>query len=253
MKVAMAWCVALTAAAGTAMGGVEAAPATRPAAGPAGELKTPAARISYAFGMDIGAALKGLDTDIDTPAFIRGILDAAAGKALLTPEQAEEIKDEFVQRRQSEEAAKVKALGEKNKQAGEAYLAANQKKPGVTVTASGLQYEVLKAGAGATPKVTDQVKVHYRGTLIDGKEFDSTAKMTAPVEIPLSNVIPGFREGVLLMKVGGKSRFCVPAALAYGERGAGRDIGPFAVLIFEVELFGVEAGRPADLFGPETP
>lgn len=123
-----------------------------------------------------------------------------------------------------------------NKAAGEAFLAENAKKPGVVTTASGLQYQVITEGTGATPGATDNVTVHYQGTTLDGKEFDSSYKRGAPATFPLNRVIAGWTEGLQLMKEGGKSRLFIPSNLAYGERGAGRDIGPNAALIFDVEL-----------------
>lgn len=123
-----------------------------------------------------------------------------------------------------------------NKAAGEAFLAENAKKPGVITTASGLQYQVITEGTGATPGATDNVTVHYKGTTLDGKEFDSSYSRGAPATFPLNRVIAGWTEGLQLMKEGGKSRLFIPSNLAYGERGAGRDIGPNSTLIFDVEL-----------------
>jgi len=132
-------------------------------------------------------------------------------------------------------------MAQDNKAAGEAYLAENKKKDGVKVTASGLQYEMLKAGSGKQPKATDTVVVHYRGTLIDGTEFDSSYKRGQPIDFPLNRVIPGWTEGVQLMQEGAKYRFVIPSALAYGPRGTpGGPIGPDATLIFEVELLKVQ-------------
>lgn len=132
-------------------------------------------------------------------------------------------------------------MAQDNKAAGEAYLDGNKKKEGVKVTASGLQYEVLKAGSGKQPKATDTVVVHYRGTLIDGTEFDSSYKRGQPIDFPLNRVIPGWTEGVQLMQEGAKYRFVIPSDLAYGPRGTpGGPIGPDATLIFEVELLKVQ-------------
>ncbi len=125
---------------------------------------------------------------------------------------------------------------EENKAAGIAFLAENAKKPGIVTTASGLQYQVITEGSGATPGPTDNVTVHYQGTTLAGKEFDSSYKRGAPATFPLNRVIAGWTEGLQLMKEGGKSRLFIPSNLAYGERGAGRDIGPNSALIFEVEL-----------------
>ena len=131
-------------------------------------------------------------------------------------------------------------MAETDLEKGEAFLKENAKKEGVKTTASGLQYKVLKEGEGKSPKATDTVKVHYKGTLIDGKEFDSSYKRGEPIEFPLNGVIPGWTEGVQLMKEGAKYQFTIPSKLAYGERGAGGVIPPNATLIFEVELIQVK-------------
>ena len=128
---------------------------------------------------------------------------------------------------------------EENKAAGAAFLAENGKKPGVVTTASGLQYQVITEGTGTSPGATDKVTVHYQGVTIDGKEFDSSYKRGAPITFPLNGVIAGWTEGLQLMKQGGKSKLFIPSNLAYGERGAGRDIGPNSTLIFDVELIKV--------------
>jgi FKBP-type peptidyl-prolyl cis-trans isomerase len=129
---------------------------------------------------------------------------------------------------------------EENKAAGAAFLAENAKKPGVITTASGLQYLILTEGTGKSPSATSTVTVHYQGTTLDGKEFDSSYKRGAPAEFPLNRVIPGWTEGLQLIKEGGKARLFIPSNLAYGERGAGRDIGPNAALIFDVELIKIK-------------
>lgn len=128
---------------------------------------------------------------------------------------------------------------EENKAAGEKFLATNAQQPGVVTTASGLQYQVFTEGTGASPKATDPVTVHYKGTTIDGKEFDSSYSRGAPATFPLNRVIAGWTEGLQLMKEGAKYRFFIPSNLAYGERGAGRQIGPNSALIFDVELIKV--------------
>ena len=129
---------------------------------------------------------------------------------------------------------------EENKAAGEAFLAENAKKPNITTTASGLQYEILKKGEGATPSATDNVTVHYKGTTIDGNEFDSSYSRGEPATFPLNRVIPGWTEGVQLMQEGAKYRFYIPSELAYGAHGAGRLIGPNSTLIFDVELIKIQ-------------
>jgi len=134
----------------------------------------------------------------------------------------------------------VLTMSAKAKEEGEAFLAANAKREGVKVTASGLQYEVLEATLGQKPKATDTVKVHYEGTLIDGTVFDSSYKRGEAIEFPLNGVIKGWTEGVQLMSVGSKYKFFIPYQLAYGERGAGGSIPPYAALIFTVELLGIK-------------
>ena len=143
------------------------------------------------------------------------------------------------QKEQEEQMAKMTADGEANKESGEKFLAANAQRDGIKKTQSGLQYEVITPAKGDKPKATDVVKVHYRGTLIDGTEFDSSIARGEPATFPLDQVIPGWTEGVQLMNVGSKYRFYVPSALAYGTRGAGPKIGPNSALIFEVELLEI--------------
>ncbi len=198
------------------------------------QLDTAAAKFSYALGMDVGASLKRLKTEIDLGSFLRGVEDNLKGtKTLLTPKQAEEVKAEFFKKAQQE-------LAENNRKEGEAFLAENKKKEGVVATASGVQYTVLQEGEGPKPTADDQVKVHYRGTLIDGTEFDSSYRRGEPATFPVTGVIAGWTEALQLMKVGSKYRLFIPSNLAYGERGAGPQIGPNATLIFEVELLGIE-------------
>ncbi|MDD5454875.1 MAG: FKBP-type peptidyl-prolyl cis-trans isomerase [Candidatus Ratteibacteria bacterium] len=208
-------------------------------------LQTPDEKLSYMLGMDIGSFLKEVPREIDFEIFIQGVQDTYKGeKTLLTEEEALKIKQDFVKEMQAEAIKKMNEAKDKNKKDGEAFLAENKKKKGVITTASGLQYEVLKKGTGASPKIDDTVKVHYAGTLIDGKEFDSSYKRGEPVTFPLNGVIPGWSEGLQLMKVGGKSRLVIPSNLAYGEQGAGQQIPPNSVLIFEVELLGIENPMP---------
>ncbi len=207
----------------------------------AGALQDEKAKLSYAIGMDIGRSLKNLGADIDEAALSEGISDRLNGRKLkLSDEEAIKVQQAFFNKRAEKQAAERKAQAEKNKAEGEKFLAENAKRKGVHVTESGLQYEVLKQGDGPRPKVTDRVKVHYRGTLIDGTEFDSSYARGEPVVFPLGGVIKGWTEGVQLMSVGSKYRFYLPPELAYGERGAGQRIGPNATLIFEVELLGIE-------------
>ncbi|MDQ6956218.1 MAG: FKBP-type peptidyl-prolyl cis-trans isomerase [Mariprofundaceae bacterium] len=210
-------------------------------------LDTELSKVSYAIGLDVANSLKGLGTDIDRAAFTEALnvqLDGA--KARLSAEEAIKIKQAFFQKRAEKQAEERKTAGAANKAKGEKFLAENAKKDGVTTTASGLQYEVLKMGDGAKPVATDKVKVHYRGTLLDGTEFDSSYKRGQPISFPLNGVIKGWTEGVQLMPVGSKFKFYIPSALAYGERGAGAAIAPNSTLVFEVELLAIEAEKPVE-------
>lgn len=191
-------------------------------------------KVSYALGMNIVANLKqqGLDT-LDEAAFAEGIKSALAGDStLVSEEESNQILQAYfagLQEEKSKMASKE----------GEIFLAANAKREGVITTASGLQYEVITAGEGAKPLATDQVTVHYTGTTIEGKVFDSTVERGQPATFGLNQVIAGWTEGVQLMSVGAKYKFYIPYNLAYGERGAGADIAPYAALIFEVELIKI--------------
>ena len=205
------------------------------------ELKTETEKVSYVLGQNVGVSLKQLETEIDLAAFIQGLRDTLEGsKPLLTAKEADGIMQAFSTRRQQEYQKKANQASEKNRLEGMAFLEQNKNKSGVMATASGLQYEVLQEGSGPQPKATDEVTVHYRGTLIDGKEFDSSYKRGEPATFRLNQVISGWTEGVQLMKVGSKYKFCIPPELAYGERGAGADIGPNCTLVFEVELVAIK-------------
>jgi len=221
--------------------------AEKEATQPAGlQLTTEKAKLSYAIGMDIGASLKSLNADLDRPTLLAALNDRLDGAKLkLSDADAGKAKQAFFKKQAEDRAAEQKAAGEKNKAAGAAFLAENGKKKGVTTTKSGLQYEVLTQGKGPKPKATDKVTVNYRGTLIDGSEFDSSYKRGKPVTFPLNGVIKGWTEGVQLMNVGSKFKFVLPADLAYGPRGAGPKIGPNSVLAFEVELLAIGDQKPA--------
>ncbi|MFQ5518709.1 MAG: FKBP-type peptidyl-prolyl cis-trans isomerase [Mariprofundus sp.] len=213
---------------------------------PALNLDSETAKLSYAIGMDIGMSLQSLKADLDRAALIAAMNDRLDGKdTKLSQEESGKIKQAFFQKQAEQRAAEQKAIGEKNKTAGAAFLAENGKKEGVSTTASGLQYEVITAADGAKPKATDKVTVHYVGTLIDGTEFDSSVKRGQPATFPLNGVIKGWTEGVQLMNVGSKYRLTLPAELAYGAQGAGPKIGPNSVLVFEVELLSIGDPKPA--------
>lgn len=215
--------------------------ASVPSATAADPLEAPGADISYCVGLDIGGSLKEIPADLDLDLVIMGIKDQLSGKdPLLNEAQVMKIKREFSMKIQEERAKKMETASTENKDEGTKFLEANKARKGVSVTSSGLQYEVVKEGAGASPKATDTVKVHYRGTLISGTEFDSSHKRGEPATFPVNRVIPGWTEALQLMKVGSVYKLYIPSDLAYGERGAGRDIGPNSTLIFEVELLGIE-------------
>jgi FKBP-type peptidyl-prolyl cis-trans isomerase FklB len=195
------------------------------------------AKLSYAIGVLFGRNM-ALDVDVDTEAFLQGMRDVLTdAKLRYTPEEMQAVVNAF--RDQQMEAQQD--LGQKNLAAGQAFLAANAKQQGVTMLPSGLQYRVQKNGAGPRPKPTDTVVVHYRGTLIDGKEFDSSYSRGEPTPLRLDSVIKGWQEAVTLMPVGSKWTIYVPPSLGYGERGAGADIGPNATLVFDIELLEIKA------------
>ncbi|MDQ7003171.1 MAG: FKBP-type peptidyl-prolyl cis-trans isomerase [Ghiorsea sp.] len=197
-------------------------------------------KFSYAMGMDVGQSIKGLGAEIDQAAFNAAVHDVLTGSSLkLEAAESTKIKQDFFRKKQEMKMAERKAAGAENKAKGEDFLAKNAKNDGVKVTPSGLQYEVLQQGHGAKPKLTDTVKVHYQGTLIDGTEFDSSYKRGKPISFPLNGVIKGWTEGVALMSVGSKYKFYIPSDLAYGKRGAGAKIAPNSTLIFTVELLGI--------------
>jgi FKBP-type peptidyl-prolyl cis-trans isomerase len=213
-------------------------------------LKTDDQKISYMFGLDMGAYLKNLGISIDRAALFQGIEDTlTAKKQLMTKEEVSKLKEEFGRKMQEQQMSKTKAAGDKNAKEGADFLAKNKTEKGVITTASGLQYTIIKEGTGMIPKSTDMVSVNYRGTLLDGKEFDSSYKRGQPATFPVTGVIPGWTEALQLMKVGTKAKLFIPSKLAYGERAAGPDIGPNSTLIFELELLEIKApaapGAPA--------
>jgi FKBP-type peptidyl-prolyl cis-trans isomerase FklB len=206
-------------------------------------LKEQKDKVSYSIGMNIGNNLKKQSIDVNPDALVSGIKDAlSGGKALMTEQEVNDTLMAFQKEMAAKQAESLKELGEKNKKEGEAFLADNKKKEGVITLPSGLQYKIIKEGTGETPKLTDTVTTNYRGTLIDGTEFDSSYRREQPATFPVKGVIAGWTEALQLMKVGSKWQVFIPSNLAYGERGAGRDIGPNATLIFEVELLSIKEG-----------
>jgi len=208
------------------------------------DLSSVAAKTSYALGIDVGNSFRRLPFKIEVAAFCRGIQDLAGGvKLQLSPEEFQAVMQAFQKQMQQQAGQDQGAAGDANRKAGEVFLAKNKARSGVTATASGLQYEVLTAGAGAKPQATDVVTVHYVGRLLDDTEFDSSVSRGEPATFPLNQVIPGWTEGVQLMGVGGKYRFFIPSELAYGARGAGQMIGPHSTLVFEVELLSIAPAK----------
>jgi len=198
-------------------------------------------KYSYAIGQNVGSSLKQTSMPIDIAAFVQGVRDTLEGaKPLMTAEEAMTVMSEFSQKAREAEMQKREEQAAKNLTEGQAFLEANKAKAGITTTASGLQYEVLTQGTGPKPAASDRVSVHYRGSLIDGTEFDSSYTRGQPAQFALNAVIPGWGEALQLMPVGSKYKIYLPPDLAYGERGAGPQIGPNAALIFEVELLSID-------------
>jgi FKBP-type peptidyl-prolyl cis-trans isomerase FklB len=203
--------------------------------------------------MDIGNNLKRQSIEIDPDLLLRGVKDAmSGGETLLTGEEARETLIALQKDLMAKEQERRNQVAEKNKMEGEAFLTGNKGKEGVVTLPSGLQYKVVKPGDGPSPKETDTVETNYRGTLIDGTEFDSSYKRGQAAVFPVKGVIRGWTEALQLMKVGGKWQLYVPPELAYGERGAG-PIGPNATLIFDVELLSIKENEGAESAGQNKP
>ena len=211
------------------------------------QLKDTKDKVSYSIGLNIGFNFKKQNLPLNTDALLAGVKDALSDKKPLLSEN--EVR-ETMTAWSKEVAEKQKAVGEKNAADGEKYLAENKKKDGVKTTATGLQYKVLKEGSGAQPATTDTVTVHYRGTLIDGTEFDSSYKRGEPATFPVQGVIKGWTEALQLMKKGSKYQLFIPSNLAYGERAMPPDIAANSTLIFEVELVDV---KPAGAVASPSP
>jgi FKBP-type peptidyl-prolyl cis-trans isomerase len=216
------------------------------AAGAGAELKDMKQKASYGFGLRIGRNMKSQSVDLDADLLTRGIKDGlSGGSALLSDEQMDEVLQAFQKELMAKQAEVARTQAEKNQREGAAFLAQNKTQQGIKTLPSGLQYKVLKAGTGKTPKDTDVVTANYRGTLIDGTEFDSSYKRGEPAQFPVNRVIAGWTEALKLMKVGDKWQLFVPAALAYGETPPpGAPIGPNSTLIFEVELLDTQPSQP---------
>lgn len=203
----------------------------------AAELKTDRQKFSYTVGFQMGQNLKRQGLDLDVDAFAQAIKDTLAGvQPKMTPEEMQSTMQTF----RDKMLAERKSNADANAKAGADFLAANKKKKGVVEMPSGLQYKILQKGSGGKPEAGDTVSVHYRGTLIDGTEFDSSYKRGTPTSFRVGSVIKGWQEGLQLMDVGSKWQLFIPGALAYGEKGAGGSIGPNSTLVFEVELLEIK-------------
>jgi FKBP-type peptidyl-prolyl cis-trans isomerase FklB len=204
-------------------------------------LDSETAKTSYALGMNIAHTVKMQPLVLDQNAFVQGMRDVlAGGKTLLTDDEMAAALTVLESQMTAKAAEEAKKMGDVNKTQGEAFLAANKTKEGVVTLPSGLQYKIITAGTGPKPTAADTVICNYRGTLLDGKEFDSSYKRNQPLSIPVGRVIKGWTEALQLMPVGSKWQLFIPSDLAYGERGAGADIGPNSTLIFEVELISIQ-------------
>jgi FKBP-type peptidyl-prolyl cis-trans isomerase FklB len=215
------------------------------------QLKDQKDKASYSIGYDIGETFKKQKIELNMDALVAGLKEAIAGKeATLSKEDRDKTLQAFQKEMMEKQVAASKEAAEKNKAEGEKFLEENKKKDGVKTTASGLQYKVLKEGSGPSPKETDTVVTNYRGTLIDGTEFDSSYKRNEPASFPVNRVIKGWTEALQLMKPGSKYQLFIPSSLAYGERGAGQLIGPNATLIFDVELLSIKQPEPPATVAP---
>jgi len=204
-------------------------------------LKSPKEKLSYALGVDLGNQFRQQAVEIDPAIFAEGLKTAlGGGKTLLTEQEIRSVIGELQNKMREKQAAAVKEISEKSKKEGEAFLAENKTKEGVVTLPSGLQYKILKAGDGKKPTIDDTVVCHYRGTLINGTEFDSSYKRNQPATFAVKGVIKGWTEALQLMPVGSKWQLFIPSALGYGERGATTLIPPNSALIFEVELLSIQ-------------
>jgi FKBP-type peptidyl-prolyl cis-trans isomerase FklB len=227
---------------------------TTTGAGAAAPLTTRKQKFSYALGMNIatglGTNLKKQGVEVDWSLVAQGLKDGAGGKGTrLSQDEAKTVLNEVQTEVHKEQQEKMKQAADKNKTEGQAFLTANKDKEGVKTLPSGLQYKVITEGTGPKPATTDTVVCNYRGTLINGTEFDSSYKRGEPATFPVGGVIKGWTEALQLMPVGSKWQLFVPSDLAYGERGAGAEIGPNSTLIFEVELISIkpkDADKPKD-------
>lgn len=212
-------------------------------------LETEKDKLSYSIGLDLGGTLSNIKEKLDIDVLKKGLDDGFSGaEPKMSPEEIAEVEQAFAAEMQAEQEAQVAEMLAANQAAGQAYLEENKKKDGVMVTESGVQYEVITQGDGPKPTAEQTVRVHYVGSLVDGTEFDSSVARNEPAVFPVGQVIPGWSEAVQLMPVGSKYRVVIPSELAYGEQGVSQVIPPNSVLVFEIELLGIEdeaAEQPA--------
>ena len=220
---------------------------------PAAPAKEQRDKVSYTLGVDLGNRMKAQGADLEMEQVAAGMRDALSGKAKLTDAEVRETLTAWQMDLRTKRTEKQKAEGELNRKAGETWLVENAKKPGVKAMPDGLQYKVLVAGKGPQPKPSDSVSAHYKGTLTDGTEFDSSYTRGQPLTIPVLGVIAGWQEALTNMHVGDKWELYIPGTLAYGERGSPPKIGPHATLVFEMELLGIEAPKPSGAPGTGAP
>lgn len=215
--------------------------ATQASAEEAPVLQTEKDKMSYSIGVEVGRNVKRMGVEVDADLVVRGLRHAISGeKLLMTDEEIRATMTAYQAEARQKQAQAARLAAENNKKTGETFMADNKTKEGVVTLPSGLQYKIVKNGDGKIPTDTDTVECHYRGTLIDGTEFDSSHRRGQPATFKVTGVIPGWREALKLMPAGSTWQLFIPPQLAYGERGTGRDIGPNATLIFEVELLAVK-------------
>jgi len=226
----------------------------KPAAAAPLSLNTKKEKVSYAIGADLGGKLKSSSIDVDPNILTRALKDSLTGaKSAMSDDEVRATLTDLTKDLQQKQVALNKEKADKNKKDGDAFLAANKTKEGVVALPSGLQYKILKAGTGSKPTAADTVVCNYKGTLIDGKEFDSSYKRGQPATFPVGGVIKGWTEALQLMPVGSTWQLFIPADLAYGDRQAGPDITPGSTLVFEVELMSIQAKDTKTDAAPDKP